>query len=389
MEFLASIPVGWVAAIALAVMMLLLLTGIPIAFALVMAGVLTLALFTKFNPGDIVGLTAWNRTNSFILVALPMFILTGEILVHSRLSKWLFDGIAPWVVILPGRLLHTNVLGCSMFAAVSGSSTATTLTIGKVTYTELHRRGYDDALSVGSLAGAGTLGLLIPPSMSMILYGFLVGESVGQLFMAGVFPGLLITLLYGMWIVFRVKINPWVVPKIVEPYTWGDRWKGLILMSPVVSLMVLILGSIYTGVATPTEAAAMGVAAALFLALVTRSLNRSQFIDALVATCRTTSFVTLVVVAASIFGLALAYLRIPAVLAEGVTSLSSNTNVVLVLLAVVYIVLGMFLDGFSIMIMTLPVVLPLLDSLQIDRVLVCSVLGDHDRTGQYHTSRGI
>ena len=363
LEFLTNLPVAAIGGIVIGVMLLFLATGMWIAFALGITGVLTLLFITRFDPAQIVALQTYNRATLFVLTSLPMFILTGEILVHTRLSTWLFDGLAPWVVNIPGRLFHTNIVGCTAFAGVSGSSTATTLTIGKVTYRQLHRRGYNDNLAVGSLAGAGTLGLLIPPSIIPIVYAVMVGESVGKLFMAGLFPGLMVAALFSTWIAFRATIHPWVLPTEVEKYTWADRWKGLFLMGPVLSLMLLILGSIYAGIATPTEAAAMGVAGAIFIGVVTKSLTLKQFIDALIATSRTTAFVLLIVTGATILGIATTYLRIPAEIAAGVASVSDNVNVVLFMLGIVYIILGMFLDGISIMVFTLPLVIPIIEDL--------------------------
>ena len=364
MEF----PIGVITVIVLGVLLLLLGTGMWIALALGLTGIMATVVFTRFDVSQIAALQTWNRSSLFILTALPMFILTGELLVHTRLSRWLFDGLAPWMVWLPGRLLHTNVVGCAAFAGISGSSTATTLTIGRVTYTQLKQRGYDERLAVGSLAGAGTLGLLIPPSIIPIIYASVVGESVGQLFLAGVFPGLLVAGLFSMWIVFRAKLTPEVVPPIAEPYTWRDRGKGLILMSPVLGLMILILGSIYSGIATPTEAAALGVAAAVFLGVGTRSLSFKEFVNALVATSRTTSFIMLIIVGATFLGIASAYVKLPGTIATGVVSLTDNVYIVLLLLGVVYVLLGMFLDPNSVILLTLPVIIPTIDALGINRI---------------------
>ena len=368
MEFFQELPISMITLIVFGVLLLLLATGMWIALALGLTGILAITVFTRFDASQIASLQTWNRSSLFILTALPMFILMGELLVHTRLSRWLFDGLAPWMVWLPGRLLHTNVVGCAFFAGISGSSTATTLTIGRVTYTHLKQRGYDERLAVGSLAGAGTLGLLIPPSVIPIIYAAVVGESVGQLFLAGVFPGLLVAGLFSLWIGIRAKMTPEVVPPEVERYTWEDRWRGLILMSPVLGLMFLMLGSIYSGIATPTEAAGMGVAAAIFLGIVTRSLSFGEFINALLATCRTTSFIMLVIVGATFLGVAAAYVKLPGTIANEVALLTDNVYLVLLMLGIVYVILGMFLDPNSVILLTLPVIIPTIDALGINRI---------------------
>jgi len=367
-EFLHSLSIPEIAALVLCVLLVMLATGMWIALALGLTGILAAELFTPFNMSGIAALQTWNRSSLFVLTALPMFVLTGELVVNTRLSRWLFDGLAPWMVWLPGRLLHTNVAGCAFFAGVSGSSTATTLTIGRVTYTQLHERGYDDRLSVGSLAGAGTLGLLIPPSIVPIIYAAVVGESVGQIFLAGVFPGLMVAGLFSSWIVIRALVTPDIVPPVTETYTWRDRWRGLVLMSPVLGLMALMLGSIYSGIATPTEAAGMGVAAAVLLGVGSRSLGPREFLKALVATCRTTSFIMLIIVGATLLGVAMAYIKLPATIASGVVSATDNVYLVLLLLSIVYVLLGMFLDPNSVILLTLPVIIPTIDALGIDRV---------------------
>ena len=367
-ELLQGLSIPEITALVLCVLLVMLATGMWIALALGLTGILAAEVFTPFNMSAIAALQTWNRSSLLVLTALPMFVLTGELVVNTRLSRWLFDGLAPWMVWLPGRLLHTNVAGCAFFAGVSGSSTATTLTIGRVTYNQLHERGYDDRLSVGSLAGAGTLGLLIPPSIVPIIYASVVGESVGQIFLAGVFPGLMVAGLFSLWIVFRALVTPDIVPPVTETYTWRDRWRGLVLMSPVLGLMVLMLGSIYSGIATPTEAAGMGVAAAVLRGVASRSLGRREFLNALVATCRTTSFIMLIIVGATLLGVAMAYIKLPATIASGVVSMTENVYLVLLLLSVVYVLLGMFLDPNSVMLLTLPVIIPTIDALGIDRV---------------------
>ncbi len=350
----------WVIAVVLGSIFLLLGAGVWIAISLAIAGIIGIYFFTGIPPGKVLGMIAWNTNNSWALTCLPLFVFMGEILYRTRLSEQLFDGLAPWIYRLPGKLLHTNVLACTMFAAVSGSSAATTATIGRVTLAEFKKLNYDLPLSIGSLAGAGTLGFLIPPSIIMIVYGVLAEVSIGKLFIAGVLPGLMVAGIYMIYIMIRALINPNLTPSVVMEYGWKDRLRSIPKIMPIVFLIAVVLGSIYAGWATPTEAAACGVGGALLIAAVSRTLNWETFTESLMAATRTTCMICFIVTGAAFLSVAFGYLGIPRQLAELIASLELSPYALLITLAVFYIILGCLLDGISMVVMTLPIVLPLI-----------------------------
>jgi tripartite ATP-independent transporter DctM subunit len=309
----------------------------------------------------------WNTLNEFTLTAIPLFILLGEVLVASGLAKGVYQAMAPLFGRVPGRLLHTNIAVCTVFGAVSGSSMAVAAAVGSVAYPELTRRGYDRAAIVGSLAGGGTLGLLIPPSLSLLIYGAQTETSIGRLFLAGVFPGLLMAGLFMAWIAFASSRNPAVAPA-------GERLPvaaillGLMRVLPLVILIVAVLGSLFMGLATPTEAAAVGVAVAILLGFVIGELTLPKILEALAATARTFAIIGVVFMGALVFAQALQLLGVPQMLLQNIVALGLSKYLVLALVILLYLVLGCFLDGLSMMIMTLPVVFPLLTGLGFDPV---------------------
>jgi C4-dicarboxylate transporter, DctM subunit len=309
--------------------------------------------------GTIAASITFRYASAWELAAIPMFIWMGEIIFRTDISDRLFRGLAPLVDRIPGRLLHTNVLGCTLFAAVSGSSAATTATVGKITTSALQDRGYDRSLSLGSLAGAGSLGLLIPPSIVMIVYGILAEVSISRLFAAGVLPGLMIAGLYSSWIMLRALLRADVSPAGEERYSWRDRLYGLANLLPVLILMVIVLGSIYSGVATPSEAAAVGVAGALVIALVLRQLTFALLLETMLGAIRTSCMVSIILIAAAILSTAMGYLHLPANVARYIAGLELSPFGLIVILSLFYIVLGLFLDGVSIVVMSLPITLPL------------------------------
>ncbi len=297
--------------------------------------------------------TAWE------LAAIPMFIWMGEILFRTDLSARLFRGLVPLVSRVPGRLLHTNVLGCTLFAAVSGSSTATAATVGKITTAELKRRGYDQSLALGSLAGAGSLGLLIPPSIVMIVYGILAEVSISRLFAAGVLPGLMIAGLYSTYIMARALANPALSPEPAQRFGPMDYLRGLLDLTPILLLVVVVLGSIYSGLATPSEAAAVGVFGALVMTVALRQMTWRLLVDTLLGAVRTSCMVCIILVAAAFLSAAMGFLHVPSNVARGIAALELGPYGVLLILAVFYILLGLFLDGVSIIVMSLPITFPL------------------------------
>jgi C4-dicarboxylate transporter, DctM subunit len=293
------------------------------------------------------------------LAAIPLFIWMGEILFRTDISKRLFRGLSPFVDHIPGRLLHTNVLGCTLFASVSGSSPATTATVGSITTTELFPRGYDRSVTLGSLAGAGSLGLLIPPSIVMIVYGILAEQSISRLFAAGVLPGLMIAGLYSAFIMLRATLDPSLVPSERPKYRPSDFLKAVGELLPLLLLMILVLGSIYSGVATPSEAAAVGVLGAVGIVVVTGQFSLAVMRETLMGAVKTSTMVCSILITAALLSTAMGYLHIPADVARAIGALDLSPWALLLVLSLFYLVLGFFLDGNSIVVMSLPIALPL------------------------------
>ncbi len=338
--------------------------GTWIFVALLMVGLSTLAFLLDFSfvrIGSVMKGTMWRTASTWELAAVPMFIFMGEIIFRTDISERLFRGLAPWTSLIPGRLLHCNIVGCTLFAAVSGSSTATTATVGKITMSELNRRGYDRNLAMGSLAGAGSLGLMIPPSISMIIYGVLAEQSITALFAAGVLPGLLISGIYSGYIIFRAVTGDVTGPSSEDVrYTPRDFLRSFVDLMPVLGLIFIVLGGIYTGVVTPSEAAALGFVASLLLVIVLGQFKVSIFIDALMGATRITCMVITILVAASFMSSTMAYLHVPQEISKLIAAMNLGPVGIIVLIGVFYVLLGMFLDGLSIMVMTLPITLPLI-----------------------------
>lgn len=293
------------------------------------------------------------------LAAIPLFIWMGEILFRTDISHRLFRGLSPFVDYIPGRLLHTNVLGCTLFASVSGSSPATTATVGRITTAQLFPRGYDRSITLGSLAGAGSLGLLIPPSIVMIVYGILAEQSISRLFAAGAIPGLMIAGLFSGFIMVRALLDPSLVPDDRPKYKARDFFNALVDLLPLIVLMGIVLGSIYSGIATPSEAAAVGVLGAVGLVVVTRQFSLSLMRDTLMGALKTSTMVCTILISAALLSTAMGYLHIPADVARAIGALELSPWSLLLVLSLFYLVLGFFLDGNSIVVMSLPIALPL------------------------------
>ncbi len=341
-------------------------SGVWIGLALSGVAWIGMELFSSRPAGDAMAVTIWGSSSSWTLTALPLFIWMGEILFRTRLSNDMFRGLSPWVQALPGRLLHTNVIGCAIFAAVSGSSAATCATIGKMTLPELKRRGYPDDISIGSLAGAGTLGLLIPPSIIMIVYGVSADVSIAKLFMAGVLPGVMLATLFSGYLVVWALLNPGRVPPADAPMSFKQKLFESRHLIPVVGLIAAVLGSIYSGVATATEAAAVGVLGSLVLSALQGSLNWTSFKEALMGGTRLYCMIALILTGASFLTLAMGYIGLPRHLAEWIGSLSLSPVALLTALMLFYIVLGCFLDGISMVVLTMGVILPTVQKAGID-----------------------
>jgi C4-dicarboxylate transporter, DctM subunit len=337
----------------------LLVSRVWVAVALITAGVFALSTFQNLPIDKILARSIWNVTTSTELLALPLFILMAEILCRTNLSQSLFRGLSPWTARLPGNLLHVNIAGCTLFAAVSGSSAATTLTVGRITLKELLSRDYDKSLAIGSLAGAGTLGFLIPPSLIMIIYGVLAEASILKLFIAGIAPGLALAALYSSYVGLRAWLNPDLAPRESKSITWRERIRGLIDLMPVALLITAVIGSLYVGIASPTEAAAVGVFGAVAIAAWQRQLTVSRLKIALLCAVRTSSMGGLILAAGSFFSVSLAYLGVPQAVAESISAMELTGFQLILTLLGIYLVLGLFLDGMSTIIMTLPITLPL------------------------------
>ena len=339
-----------------------------IGISLFLIGMGGLVLFTDVPFGLILSNTVWNNTSGSAMLALPMFVWMGEILFRSRISQNLFNGLAPWMDAIPGRLLHVNIIACTFFAAVSGSSAATTATVGQITVPELRSRGYNGSLAVGSLAGAGTLGFLIPPSMMMLVYGIIGDVSIGKLFIAGIIPGILIAGLFSSYIMIRCLLNNRLAPAAADRYSWKRRLLGLKEIAPVALLILVVLGSLYQGWATPTEAGVVGVVGAFFFALLTRSMNRLVFVDSLTGAVRTSCMIMMIVMGAGYLSVAIGYLGITRELTMFVTQLGLSAYMLVLILTLLYLVLGCLLDGFSMIVMTTPIVLPLIQVVGFDPI---------------------
>ena len=354
----------------LLVLTLFLILGSGVWIGLALSGVawVGMQLFSSRPAGDAMAVTIWGSSSSWTLTALPLFIWMGEILFRTRLSQDMFHGLAPWLQSLPGRLLHTNVAGCTIFAAVSGSSAATCATIGKMTLPELNRRGYPEGMVVGTLAGAGTLGLLIPPSIIMIVYGVTADVSIAKLFIAGVLPGLMLAALFSAYIIVWALRHPDQIPAAERQYSFLEKIRESRSLIPVVLLIAAVLGSIYTGIATATEAAAVGVVGALVLSAFQGSLSWASFRDALMGATRLYCMIALILAGAAFLTLSMGYIGLPRHLAEWIADLGLSQFQLIAALTLFYIVLGCFLDGISMVVLTMGVIMPTVTKAGIDPI---------------------
>ncbi len=350
------------------VLFLCLSLGIWVGFSLFIVGFIGMTFFSSLPAGSNMASSVWSSVEKWEYVALPLFILMGEILYKSGISEKLFKALVPWLYRLPGGLLLMNIVSCTLFAAVSGSSAATTATVGRITLAEFDKLGYDKSLAMGSLAGAGTLGFLIPPSLIMIVYAILAEVSIGKMFVAGILPGLLLSGIYSAYIIYRGIKNPEIAPTSQESYSWTDRLVGLKDLAPTLVLILMVLGSIYGGYATPTEAAALGVFGALVFAAINRQMTTKIFFDCLKGAVKTNAMIMLIVVGAGFLSRTMGFLGIPAAITQAINELNLSPYMLMLLLGGVYIVLGCLLDGFSIVVMTLPIALPMVTAAGFDPI---------------------
>ena len=355
-----------VTALLIAALFLILASGVWIGLTLSGVAWIGMQLFSARPAGDAMAVTVWGTASSWTLTALPLFIWMGEILFRTRLSQDMFRGLAPWMQRLPGRLLHTNVVGCAIFAAVSGSSAATCATIGKMSLPELARRGYPEMMALGSLAGAGTLGLLIPPSIIMIVYGVTADVSISQLFIAGIIPGLLLALIFSAYIALWSLRHADQIPPPDAPMSFRQKLDESRSLIPVVLLIAAVLGSIYAGIATATEAAGLGVVGALAISAAQGSLDWTTFKEALMGGTRLYCMIALILASAAFLTLSMGYIGLPRHLAEWIATLGLSPFQLILALTAFYVVLGCFLDGISMVVLTMGVIQPTIQKAGID-----------------------
>lgn len=354
-------------AILLVLLFTLLGSGVWVAFSLLGVGMAGMVMFTEAPMGQVLATTVWGASNSWALAALPLFIWMGEILFRSRLSEDMFAGLSPWLKHLPGSLLHVNILGCGIFAAVSGSSAATAATIGKMSIPELTKRGYHEKMILGTLAGSATLGLLIPPSIILIVYGVATEQSIARLFIAGILPGLLLVALFIGYVILWSLLHRGAIPADSDTSSsLFEKLNASRRLIPVILLIVGVIGSIYSGIASPTDAAAVGVLLSLVLSWFTGSLNKKTFFDGLMGATRTSCMIAFILAGAAFLTVAMGFTGIPKMLAQWIATLQLSPYALLGALTVFFIIIGCFLDGISVVVLTTSVIMPMVEQAGID-----------------------
>ena len=361
-----SLPL--LAIVLLGFLIIILASGVWIAVGLGLVGLLAMTLVTDIPIGQVLATTVWSASSSWTLAALPLFIWMGEILFRTRLSAQMFQGLSPWLQWLPGRLVHTNIVGCGIFAAVSGSSAATCATIGKIALPELKKRGYDEGISIGTLAGSGTLGLLIPPSIPMVVYAVTANVSVLQVFLGGFLPGLLVMALYMGYVIIWSWLNPGKVPPRDPPMSFMAKVRQSANLAPCLLLIAAVFLSLVLGFATATECAAWGVTGALVLAWWSGTLNWQTFFESVMSATRLTCMIMLILAGAAFCTAAMAYTGIPAALADWVKGQSLSPHMLVLALTCMYIILGCLIDGISMIVLTAVIVLPMVKEAGFDLV---------------------
>jgi C4-dicarboxylate transporter DctM subunit len=350
----------------LALLIALLASGVWVAVSLSLVGLAGLVFFSNAPSGLILATTFWGHSHSWALTALPLFILMGEILLRSRMSDDMFTGLVPWLSRAPGRLLHVNIFGCAIFAAVSGSSAATAATIGRMSIPELTKRGYPESLILGTLAGSATLGLLIPPSIILIVYGVATEQSIARLFVAGILPGIMLIGLFAGYVAVRAWMNPDLIPPIDQTYSFKEKIVASRRLVPVALLIGGVIGSIYGGLASPTDAAALGVVLATILAWLSGSFSWRLFGDAVMSATRTSCMIALILLGAAFLSVAMGFTGLPRNLAAWISEMNLSVAALLVALTFFFIVLGCFLDGISVIVLTTSIIMPMVTAVGID-----------------------
>ena len=352
----------------ISVLLFFLGSGIWVALSMIGVSAIGMMLFTSRPVGDAMATTIWGTASSWTLTALPLFVWMGEILFRTKLSENLFKGLSPWMQKLPGGLIHVNVVGCALFAAISGSSAATVATVGKMSIPELRKRNYPEKILLGSLAGSGTLGLLIPPSIILIIYGVAVQESIAKLFIAGIIPGIMIALIFMSYVIIWSLINKKEMPKILEEYSFLEKIKRSKQLLPVILLISAVIGSIYTGVATATEAASLGVVGALILSYFQKSLTLETFKSSLLGATKTSCMIAFILAGSTFLSLAMGFTGLPRNLAIWIQSMELSPYVLILVLMIFYIILGMFLDGISAVVLTMAIIEPMIRQAGFDMI---------------------
>jgi len=343
-------------------------SGVWVAISMIGVSSIGMLIFTSRPVGDAMATTIWGTSSSWTLTALPLFVWMGEILFRTKLSENLFKGLAPWMSRLPGGLIHVNVVGCALFAAISGSSAATVATVGKMSIPELRKRNYPEKLLLGSLAGSGTLGLLIPPSIILIIYGVTVQESIAKLFIAGIIPGIMIAIIFMLYIITWSIINKNEMPTSSEIFSLNDKIKGLKQLLPVITLITAVIGSIYMGIATATEAASLGVVGALILSFFQKTLTKETFKLSLLGATKTSCMIAFILAGSSFLSLAMGFTGLPRNLAIWIQEMNLSPYVLIFVLTIFYIVLGMFLDGISAVVLTMAIIEPMIRQAGFDMI---------------------
>ena len=352
----------------ISVLLFFLGSGVWVALSMIGVSAIGMMLFTSRPVGDAMATTIWGTSSSWTLTALPLFVWMGEILFRTKLSENLFKGLSPWMQKLPGGLIHVNIVGCALFAAISGSSAATVATVGKMSIPELRKRNYPEKILLGSLAGSGTLGLLIPPSIILIIYGVAVQESIAKLFIAGIVPGIMIALIFMSYVIVWSLINKKKMPKIVEEYSFFEKVKKSKQLLPVILLISAVIGSIYTGIATATEAASLGVVGALILSFFQKSLNLKTFKSSLLGATKTSCMIAFILAGSTFLSLAMGFTGLPRNLAIWIENMDLSPYVLIFVLMFFYIILGMFLDGISAVVLTMAIIEPMIRQAGFDMI---------------------
>ena len=352
----------------ISVLLFFLGSGIWVALSMIGVSAIGMMLFTSRPVGDAMATTIWGTSSSWTLTALPLFVWMGEILFRTRLSENLFKGLSPWMQKLPGGLIHVNVVGCALFAAISGSSAATVATVGKMSIPELRKRNYPEKILLGSLAGSGTLGLLIPPSIILIIYGVAVQESIAKLFIAGIVPGIMIAVIFMSYVIIWSLINKKSMPKIIEEYSFLEKIKRSKQLLPVIILILAVIGSIYTGIATATEAASLGVVGALILSYFQKSLTLKTFKSSLLGATKTSCMIAFILAGSTFLSLAMGFTGLPRNLALWIQNMDLSPYVLIFVLMIFYIILGMFLDGISAVVLTMAIIEPMIRQAGFDMI---------------------